>query len=241
MAILTYPVKLLSKALERLGRVFLNFSKQLYQSPQEKRVLPWIKDKGDKTFRLNYDLDENSLVFDLGGYEGQWASDIFSMYCCVIHIFEPVLEFADILEQRFCKNSKICVNRFGLANRTEILKIAVNGPDSSVYKGGDDVRDVQMIRAIDYMADNSIQEIDLMKINIEGSEYDLLEHLTDTAFIGNIKNIQVQFHDFVPNAERRMAMIQKRLEKTHQVTYQYPFVWENWQLRHGLDLQAQEQ
>ena len=79
MAILTYPAKLISKALERLGRVFLNLSKQLYQSPQEKRVLPWIKDKGDKTFRLNYDLHEDSLVFDLCGYEGQWASDIFML------------------------------------------------------------------------------------------------------------------------------------------------------------------
>jgi hypothetical protein len=77
VAILTYPAKLLSKALERLGRVFLNFSKQLYQSPQEKRVLPWIKDKGDKTFRLNYDLDENSLVFDLGGFQDTAVKSTF--------------------------------------------------------------------------------------------------------------------------------------------------------------------
>ena len=70
--------------------------------------------------------------------------------------------------------------------------------------------------------------IDLMKINIEGAEYDLLEHLIENKFVENIKDIQVQFHDFVPNAEARMKNIQAGLSKTHYLTYQYPFVWENW-------------
>ena len=45
------------------------------------RAAQWFKDNGDKTHRLNYNLNEKSIVFDLGGYEGQWASDIFSKYC----------------------------------------------------------------------------------------------------------------------------------------------------------------
>ena len=68
-----------------------------------------------------------------------------------------------------------------------------------------------------------------MKINIEGGEYDLLEHFLESGFIKNINNIQIQFHDFIPNAEERMKKIQYELEKTHSLTYQYPFVWENWQ------------
>jgi len=70
-----------------------------------------------------------------------------------------------------------------------------------------------------------------MKINIEGSEYDLLEHLLETNYVKIIKNIQVQFHDFVPNAEKRMKRIQEKLQKTHYLTYQYPFVWENWRIK----------
>ena len=67
-----------------------------------------------------------------------------------------------------------------------------------------------------------------MKINIEGAEYDLLDHLIETGFIANIINLQIQFHEFVPNAKERMENIQKRLEKTHALTYQHEFVWENW-------------
>jgi FkbM family methyltransferase len=203
--------------------VFLNFSKQLYQSPQEKRVLPWIKDKGDKTFRLNYDLDENSLVFDLGGYEGQWASDIFSRYCCKIHVFEPVSEFADKIKTRFAGNKRILVHQFGLSNENRAVLLSVNKTSSSLYKQRGELKEVRLVKAVDFIQENHIQKIDLMKINIEGAEYDLLEHLIDAGLISSINNIQVQFHDFVSNAEQRMIMLQKELEKTHGLTYQYPF------------------
>jgi FkbM family methyltransferase len=231
VAILTYPAKLLSKASERLGKVLLNFSKQLYKPPQEKRVLPWIKDRGDKTFRLNYDLDENSLVFDLGGYEGQWASDIFSRYCCTIHVFEPVSEFADKIKARFAGNKKVLVHQFGLANENRAVLLSVNKTSSSLYKQGGELKEVRLVKAVDFIQENHIQKIDLMKINIEGAEYDLLEHLIDAGLIGNINNIQVQFHDFVANAEQRMTMLQNKLAKTHHLTYQYPFVWENWRVK----------
>jgi len=228
---LTHAPKLLSKALARVGKASLQISRKLYQSPQQRWLVSWRKVQGDKTLRLNYDLDANSLVFDLGGYEGQWASDISSMYCCTIHVFEPVIEFADRVEQRFSRNEKVHVHKFGLSNGNRILPISVNRDGSSLYTLGNDVRDARLVRAIDFMQENCIERIDLMKINIEGGEYDLLNHLIDTGFVKNIVNIQVQFHDLVPNAEQRMAMIQKELEKTHSLTYQYRFVWENWRLK----------
>jgi cellulose biosynthesis protein BcsQ len=82
-----------------------------------------------------------------------------------------------------------------------------------------------------FLQEKDIKRIDLMKINIEGCEYNLLECLIGIGFIKNIKNIQVQFHDFVEDAEKRMMEIQKNLQKTHYLTYQYPFVWENWEIK----------
>jgi hypothetical protein len=78
-------------------------------SPHEKMVSRWYHDQGETTLRLNYDLDEHSLVFDLGGYKGQWASDVFSMYRCNIFVFEPVKAYANNIRQRFVKNPNINV------------------------------------------------------------------------------------------------------------------------------------
>jgi FkbM family methyltransferase len=216
--------------LSSVSDICTRTSKKVYQPPQEKRLIQWFRDNGDKTLRLNYDLDENSLVFDIGGYEGQWASDIFSKYCCTIHIFEPVAEFADKIERRFSRNKRIFVHKFGLSNQSKQTSILLAQDGSSLFKQGKERVEVALVRAEDFMRKSDIQNIDLMKINIEGGEYDLLEHLIDTGFVKHIKNIQVQFHDFIPNAEQRMRRIQERLQQTHSLTYQYPFVWENWKL-----------
>lgn len=229
-----YLTKIISKILYRLGTNCFDISRKMYQPPQslqQQRVQSWFQSEGDKTLRLNYDLNASSLVLDLGGHTGQWASDIFSMYCCTIHIFEPVIEFASDIKQRFVKNKKIFVHNFGLSNENKMVKILIDGTSSSVYKEGEDFGSGRLVKAINFLQDNHIEKIDLMKINIEGGEYDLLEHLIDSAYVKYIKNIQVQFHDFVPNAEQRMLMIQKELEKTHTLAYQYLFVWENWRLK----------
>lgn len=217
-----------------LGNLLCAAASRIHQSeasPQSQKAAKWFADEGDYTLRLNYPLGENSLVFDLGGYRGQWSSDIFAKYSCQIHVFEPVDEFAEAIKVRFARNQKIFVHQFGLADRNQIVKIGLAHDCSSAFKPTIRMVEGTLIHAASFLQENNIQAIDLMKINIEGGEYDLLEHLIESGCISRIRNIQVQFHDFVPGAKRRMAMIQDRLARTHYPTYQYTFVWENWRLK----------
>ena len=72
--------RLAARIALRAGRLCIGLSRTLYLSPQERRLLPWLAVEGDATLRVDYDLDQDSLVFDLGGFTGQWASDIFGRY-----------------------------------------------------------------------------------------------------------------------------------------------------------------
>lgn len=199
---------------------------------QNPAIARWFSDNGDKTLRLYYnDLHRDSLVFDVGGYEGQWTSDIYSMYRCKVHIFEPVEQFANSIRRRFFKNPDIVVHQFGFSDRNFTTKLALDKDSTSAFKLGKTLVDAKFVEAVDFFADNNIKFIDLMKINIEGAEYDLLDSLLNIGWARNIRNIQVQFHDFIPDAKLRMAEIQKRLSITHELTYQYIFVWENWKLK----------
>lgn len=225
--ILKGTAKLLLKIEKRISSAPASLSRPL-PTKQSLRVIPWFKKNGDSTYRVEYDLNENSLVFDLGGYEGQWASAIFCKYACTIHIFEPYNPFAENIQKRFQRNSKIHVHRFGLAQNSHSSKLSISADASSVFKRGENVVTVEMIKASDFINDNRIEKIDLMKINIEGGEYDLLDHLIENGIVVKTDNIQVQFHDFVENAESRMRSIQSRLSNTHYLTYQFEFVWENW-------------
>jgi FkbM family methyltransferase len=188
----------------------------------------WMAAEGDKTLRVNYDLDESSLVIDVGGYEGGWAAKITNRYNCTIHIFEPITKFAGEIARRFVDEPNITVHAHGLAHRTYRTSISLMGDSSSVIKAGEQSEEVQLVDAVEFFQKHEIKPIDLIKINIEGSEYELLEHLIDTGFINEIRHLQVQFHDFVPDADRRRNAIQKRLAKTHELMWEFPFVWEGW-------------
>jgi len=199
-------------------------------SLQAIRVIPWFKENGDKTHRLNYDLNEGSIVFDLGGYEGEWAGQIFCLYGSAVYIFEPYETYFENIKSKFLRNKKIAIFQFGLSKNTQTTKLAIADNSSSIFIESENIVEIKLVAAKDFLHQHQIATIDLMKINIEGGEYDLLEHLIETGDIKKIKNIQVQFHDFVPYAQSRMKAIQKNLAKTHELTYQYEFVWENWKL-----------
>jgi hypothetical protein len=119
----------------------------------------------------------------------------------------------------------------GLSKSNETTQLSIADNSSSIFGKSENMVNIKLVDAAEFLQQNNISRIDLMKINIEGGEYDFLEHLITTGEIIKIKNIQVQFHDFVPDAEQRMKAIQHNLEKTHELTYQYEFVWENWKLK----------
>ena len=217
--------------LESTGYKLIAGSKKIYLTQIERNFNKWMQIQGDKTLRLDYDLTENSIIFDIGGYEGQWASDIYAKLNFTIHIFEPVKEFFQKIETRFSHNKKIISCNFGLADKTITEKIYLDANSSSLYKTKENTEIIKIVDICEYIIQNNIEFIDLMKINIEGGEFPLLNHLITSSMINKIKNLQIQFHDFIPNANEKVKIIQEKLKHTHKLTYQYPFLWENWQLK----------
>lgn len=202
----------------------------------EQNQLNWIKDKGDSSLRFEYNLTENPTVFDVGGFQGNWSAEIFARYNAYIYIFEPHLEFFEDIKGRFKANTRIKILPFGLGGKTEKILFQSEGDRSSVFVKNEDQVDnyAQIVNVIDFLKENNITSVDLMKINIEGGEYDLLERLIKENTLSIFKNIQVQFHNFHENSEERMIFIQKELAKTHSLTYQYKFIWENWAINPSL-------
>lgn len=189
----------------------------------------WNADGGDSRFRFDYDLAPDSVVLDIGGYEGQWASDLYARQRCRIHIFEPVHEFAEAISARFSKNADIDVHAYALGadNRTELLSLA--GASSSAHKSRQSTVSVEFRDVKEWLDAAAIDDIALMKINIEGGEYELLERMLETDLVSLVEAFQIQFHYFVDDADVRMTAIQERLAVTHSPTWQYRFIWENWE------------
>jgi FkbM family methyltransferase len=195
------------------------------------RAMPWFRDRGDETLKFDYDLSSDSVVFDLGGYEGDWTAEISARYGSQVHVFEPVPAYYERLSSRFAGNKAIHTYPFGLADADKVVEVSLEGLASSAYRGAQDTVAVELREADAFLRQQAVDGVHLMTINIEGGEYDLLDHLLATGWVPRIRDLQVQFHDVFPDAEARMKRIQASLSETHYLTFQYPFVWENWRAR----------
>ena len=206
-----------------------SLQKKYFPTDRDKAMRRWKSDQGDQKLRLEYDLSSASVVMDLGGYRGTWADEIHSRYGCTVHVFEPVRTFAEGIAAKFQGNPSIHVHGCGLGSHTRTERIGLSADASSIFQNDGVLETIELVDATQWFSAHQIQSVDLMKINIEGGEYELLERMLDSRLASRIDNIQVQFHNIAADSEARMNTILERLQATHQPTYQYHFVWENWQ------------
>jgi FkbM family methyltransferase len=196
-------------------------------------IKKWFEENGDQTLRLDYPLNDSSIVFDLGGYEGDFAFEINNKYNCYVYIFEPVKEYYLHCLSRFQGNNKIKCFNYGLSNSNGKFPISRDANASSIVVNNhcDDLETVEIKCFSDDFKSHNLKIIDLLKINIEGPEFLILPHIISTGDINKINHLQVQFHYFYPNAINLRNEIRNKLNLTHRETYNFPFVWESWSIK----------
>lgn len=217
-------------------------SKQLFnglvlRNPDDLLALEYIRENKKHDFRHRYDILPGDVVFDLGGHKGEWCRKISSMHPeCEIHTFELLSMYSEVLAEQFKNHDKIIVNNFGLSASDGEIDITYDGLSSSGINLKEDTKSfVGKLRSFEgYVLSKSINKIKLLKMNIEGGEYDLLESILGTERIHQIENIQIQFHNYGPEFVKRKDKIRSELSKTHYLTYDYAWTFENWRLKNNL-------
>lgn len=189
----------------------------------------WFNDNGDYTHNLNYDLNENSVVIELGGYKGIWAEQIFNKYNSNIYVIEPLYEFYNFMNEKFKTNNKIKLLNVGISTDNKKGMIYTNGDGSSSNTDNGKPIEVEFNTIETLFEKWKISQADLIQINIEGDEYSLLERMIETEMIHKFKNIQIQFHLFIDNCiERRNNILEYLKNNGFTLNFDYPFVWESW-------------
>jgi FkbM family methyltransferase len=182
--------------------------------------------------RYEYDLNENSIVIDLGCYIGEFTKIMEDKFNCYIYSFEPIKLFHDVCVDKFKNNSKIKVYKAGLSNENKKVDFTIGGEASSMFSDEDRPEiDVDLIKIDDFLEQEKIQKVNVLKMNIEGGEYDLLEYMIKNNLTEKFENIQVQFHnDVFEGWEEKYNFIINNLTKTHHLTYKFEFKFENWEI-----------
>ena len=223
--------KFIKKILPPILIDFYKKMRSIRKSESQKNIDRWRKIDGDNTLRLDYpQLNEQSLVFDIGGYKGEWSKNIFARYSPTTYIFEPVPSFFYKIEKFYAHNKKIVPFKFGFGADDVLLKIALSDDASSIYSNRKNVlhEQIRIRKLSDFIKENNIQCIDLIKINIEGSEYDVIYDLHENNLLDRIMKFQIQFHEINPQSKQNLKNCRDILAKTHSQDWCFDFVWEAW-------------
>ena len=223
------------KILRGLSEPFIGLRKlwliHIVKNPRTLAYRAWKKANRAANLRLDYTLGPGSVVIDLGGYLGDFAQDIHDKFGAQVHLFEPSLAFHARCVDRFANIPDVHCHAFGLGASDRQITLTDDADASSVVdeKTSDIAGETVLVRRYaDVIQELGLTRIDLLKINIEGGEFEVLPHLIESGLIENVLELQVQFHDFVTDAAAQRDAIRAALSATHDCSWNYDFVWENW-------------
>jgi len=230
-----YPYYFFYKQVKRGQAVAPGIARNFFYS---KAIIDFSKATSKYNLLTTCNLDSDSLVFDVGGYNGDWANSIYKKYSPYIHIFEPLPSVSETLKKKFFENEKILIHYYGLADKntnalfnaaemgSSVYSIPMLGMLKKIKKISVELRDI-----FEVMQTFEVKDVDLIKINIEGGEYSLLMRMIEAGIIKHFNVIRVQFHEWIPGAHKMRRQIRANLAETHEIEWEYPFVWESWRLR----------
>lgn len=182
--------------------------------------------------KFAYDLNQNSVIMDVGAHCGNYSAIMHDRYGCTIHAYEPVPAFFNECVRRFKDKSAIRLWPFALGNSNRTDRFGVKGDMSGAFcVAANGTETVPVRDFVDVFRNLNLPMLDLLAINAEGAEFEILEEIAAADIAKQIRHISVQPHPVVPDYERRWAAIVEQLGRTHEHVYHEPWCWDGFSLR----------
>ena len=179
----------------------------------------WYELQGDDTLALNWPLNEDSYVWEIGGYEGRWVAQMYEKFHCKITTFEPQMWAVERMRTRFNEYNKIDIRPYGLWMEhgefmlgnffTDGASLTTESPRS-----GDKGLFVDYKQELEYS-----DPVDVCLMNIEGAEYTLLPDMIKTGLISHFNYFWCQFHLKDDPDGTRSRSIFEGMKATHEILW----------------------
>jgi FkbM family methyltransferase len=176
-----------------------------------------------EVLRYDYVLPTSAVVLDIGAHHGEWASLFAADHACRIFSYEPTPEFFHIARGRLFPFENVTVKNYGLGAKTELRTFRIKGGMTGPWADNGPTEIVELVAIDEELKRLGVEWVDLAKINIEGSEYDLMEAILNEGLAPRFRNLQIQYHGIPDlNPQERWKKIRERLAETHTLEYGDP-------------------
>jgi len=131
------------------------------------------------------------------GYQGEWTAGILTRYDCRSEFFEPVPAFAEHCRRPYQHNSPVYVHRTALGGTNRKTSFNLTADETSAFRGEPDPENFEahVVAIAEFLslldADGAIERkpgaVGVLKLNIEGGEYEVLKNLLKTGAISRFR------------------------------------------------------
>jgi FkbM family methyltransferase len=179
-------------------------------------------------------LPPDSLCVDFGGYKGDWVLGCLDRQnLSDFWVYEPVPKYFEEIKEIFTAIPNVTVFPYALANESSSLEIRLDGAATTFFATNEtsNLLPTVRIRCEPYLVFKTQvrdRTLDWVKMNIEGSEYELIRFLEGSQILQRVKTLVVQFHEIDGESLESIHMI---LNRTHVKQWGYEYVWERWDVR----------
>lgn len=163
----------------------------------------------DENYKFSQ-LSEKPIIYDCGSNVGTSCLYFFRFYpSSKIYAFEPDPVIYSVLKQNInsYKTTNVLPHNSAVWIDNNGVQFTQQGADgSSIFSEGNKIS-VPSIRLKDFLEKE--EQIDLLKIDIEGAEYEVIKDCKDS--LGNVKNIFVEYHSYL-STDQKLSDILKIFE-----------------------------
>ena len=215
---------------------FLEFKFHLYKYVFLKDLFHKIRVKDfmskDEKKLFDIELKPHSIIFDVGGYEGSFTTRLLDKNSkSFFYIFEPIYKYYKSIKKKFENVDNVSVFPFGLSDENKTIPLELNF-DRTSHNGVLDIDsnyELSNLKSIsDFVIEKKIEQIDLLKLNVEGAEYEILDNLISTNLMDKVKTLLIQFHLNQSKDYLKYKSLKKKILKTHNCEFKSIFVWEKF-------------
>jgi len=146
----------------------------------------------------NFEIKDTDVIIDVGGHIG-----LFSLYASqfckngLIYSFEPVPENYNLLIDNIQSNDLNQIKSFNLAvsNSNSNVKLYLNDDEAghSMFSKSSKTITVDSISLQQIFDDNNIENCNFLKLDCEGTEYEILQNLP-LSYFNKIEKIVIEYH-----------------------------------------------
>lgn len=142
-------------------------------------------------------IDNLNVVIDIGANVGLFTKYMLYKNAKKVFCYEPNKSAFDCLSKNYQNNSSVFLNNLAVSTNNDKLRLYLdvnNTLVSSAKRNTSDFYDVDSITLKQILTQHNLEKVDLIKIDIEGMEYELIAHMEDDVF-DKVNSFIIEYHD----------------------------------------------